>query len=404
MTNVPSRPRARVFVHVGSPKTGTTFLQNVLWSQRDQAREQGLLLPMERFHDHFLASLDVRGLSRLPVHPERAFGMWDRVVAESVAWGGNVLISHELFSAANPQQASRAVASLRRDSQEVHVVLTVRDLVRQLTAEWQEHVKHRSTKTLEQFVTDVRNDTERSGWFWKVQDFDRVLGRWGAGLPPERVHVITVPPAGTSPAVLWGRFATLLGLDPSSFSTDLPRSNTSLGVEQAELLRRVNEALGDRLPIPGPYPTVVKNVLAHGILEQRSGTSLTLSADDAAFAAEESARIAGRLGEQGYDIIGDLAELTPEPPAATGAAAGAAYETPSDRVLLADGVAVIADLLAVLGERGPTQQEYQELVAEARARPVRFTLGQAAQRHAVLMRGRRIYDQVRRRRRRSGGR
>ena len=186
MTNVPSRPRARVFVHVGSPKTGTTFLQNVLWSQRDQAREQGLLLPMERFHDHFLASLDVRGLSRLPVHPERAFGMWDRVVAESVAWGGNVLISHELFSAANPQQASRAVASLRRDSQEVHVVLTVRDLVRQLTAEWQEHVKHRSTKTLEQFVTDVRDDTERSGWFWKVQDFDRVLGRWGAGLPPER--------------------------------------------------------------------------------------------------------------------------------------------------------------------------------------------------------------------------
>ena len=73
-------------------------------------------------------------------------------------------------------------------------------------------------------------------------------------------------------------------------------------------------------------------------------------------------------------------------------------------MLLADGVAVIADLLAVLGERGPTQQEYQELVAEARARPVRFVLGQAARRHSVLQRGRRIYDQVRSRRRRSGGR
>lgn len=401
MTTVPTRQRARVFVHVGSPKTGTTFLQNVVWSQRALAREQGLLLPMERFHDHFLASLDVRGLAHLPVHPERASGMWDRLVAESVAWGGNVLISHELFAAANPQQASRAVRSLLRDSEEVHVVLTARDLVRQLTAEWQEHVKHRSTKTLEQFVTDVRDDTERTGWFWKVQDFDEVLGRWGAGLPPERVHLITVPPAGTPADVLWSRFATLLDLDPASFATDLPRSNTSLGVEQAELLRRVNEALGDRLPIPGPYPTVVKNVLAHGILEKRRGTSLTLTEDDAAFAAAESLRITGRLAERGYDIIGDLAELTPAP-RTTQVGAESAYVTPSDQVLLSDGVAVIADLLAVIGERAQVQRESEELVRVARARPVRFALSQAARRHPVLQRAKRIFLRVRGRRGDSG--
>ena len=195
VTNVPSRPRARVFVHVGSPKTGTTFLQNVLWTQRALAREQGLLLPHGAVPRPLPRLARRPRLSRLSGPPRRGpSGMWDRVVAESVAWGGNVLISHELFAAANPQQASPGgrVAAARR--QEVHVVLTVRDLVRQLTAEWQEHVKHRSTKTLEQFVTDVRNDTERTGWFWKVQDFDPVLERWGAGLPPERVHVITVPP------------------------------------------------------------------------------------------------------------------------------------------------------------------------------------------------------------------
>ena len=72
----------RVFLHVGSPKTGTTFLQNVLWAQRDLAREQGLMLPLERFGDHYLASLDVRGLSGREEHPERAVGIWDRLVAE----------------------------------------------------------------------------------------------------------------------------------------------------------------------------------------------------------------------------------------------------------------------------------------------------------------------------------
>ena len=58
-----------MFLHVGSPKTGTTFLQDVLWSQREAAGEQGLLLPGERFHDHFLATLDVRGLAEDPIYP-----------------------------------------------------------------------------------------------------------------------------------------------------------------------------------------------------------------------------------------------------------------------------------------------------------------------------------------------
>ena len=28
------RPRPRVLVHIGEPKTGTTFLQQVMWSNR----------------------------------------------------------------------------------------------------------------------------------------------------------------------------------------------------------------------------------------------------------------------------------------------------------------------------------------------------------------------------------
>ncbi len=70
----------KIFLHVGSPKTGTTFLQNVLWKQRSLAREQGLLLPQDRFPDHYLASLDVRGSAGRPHHPPQAVGMWHRMV------------------------------------------------------------------------------------------------------------------------------------------------------------------------------------------------------------------------------------------------------------------------------------------------------------------------------------
>ena len=212
-----------------------------------------MLLPLERFADHYLASLDVRGLSGRKEHPPRAVGIWDRLVEEARAWPGTTLVSHELFASATADQAARAIASFGDDT-EVHVVLTARDLVRQIPAEWQEHVKHRSTKTLPDFVDDLREDVEGTSWFWRVQDFADVVDRWGRTLPASRVHVVTVPAAGADPGTLWDRFATLLGLDPASFDTKQSRANTSLGVEQAELLRRVNAELGDRVPLPGPVP------------------------------------------------------------------------------------------------------------------------------------------------------
>src|SRR5688572_4721014 len=99
----PARPR--VILHVGSPKTGTTFLQNVLWAQKERAAEQGVLLPLERFADHYLASLDARDLAERPEHPPRAVGSWQRLVDEASSWDGTVLVSHELLAAATAEQA-----------------------------------------------------------------------------------------------------------------------------------------------------------------------------------------------------------------------------------------------------------------------------------------------------------
>lgn len=382
-------PRPRVFLHVGSPKTGTTFLQDVLWSQRGTAREQGLLLPGERFHDHFLATLDVRGLADDPAQPERARGIWDVLVAESLAWDGTVLVSHELFAGATAEQARQAVASLAEGA-EVHVVVTARDHVRQIAAEWQEHVKHRSATTYGDFVRDVRADRARTSWFWQVQDYAGVLERWGTDLPPERLHVVTVPPSGTDPMTLWDRFARLLGVDPAAFDTELERSNTSLGAEQAELLRRVNLELGDRLPLPGPYPLVVKNVLAHRVLEGRAGTRLTLSAEDQQFAADEARAIADRLTAMGVDVVGDLAELVPAVPsvASTG---DDPYAMPADAALLAESVAAIADLLVVLNERRAAVAHADDLTATAQAKPVRFALVHASEQRPLLRRLRGAY-------------
>ena len=389
--------RPRVLLHVGSPKTGTTFLQQVVWSQRELAARQGVRLPLTRFNDHYLASLDLRGLAG-PPHPPQSEGMWGRLVADSAGWPGTVLVSHELFAAAGAVQARRATSSFG-SGVEVHVVLTVRDLLRQLSAEWQEHVKHRSTQRFDEFVASVREGApSRAGWFWQVQDYVGLVDRWGEGLSPSRVHVVTVPPAGAPPGLLWNRFAGLLGLDPDSFDTSASRANTSLGLEQAEVLRRVNLALGDRLALPGPYPGVVKQVLAHKVLAGRPGTPLRLDAADVEFAVKQSQLLAEGLEASGVDIVGSLDELVVDDEAAGEASSGAGYELPSADDLLEESLAAVSDLLV---ELSASMKRTRAAVAEAEAAR-RSRLGTAlvelTERHPRLEPARRAWRRVRGRR------
>ena len=50
----------RVFVHIGLPKTGTSYLQSVLWPHRGVLLGHGLLVPGREKRDHLLSSMIVR--------------------------------------------------------------------------------------------------------------------------------------------------------------------------------------------------------------------------------------------------------------------------------------------------------------------------------------------------------
>ncbi len=354
----------RVFLHVGSPKTGTTFLQAVLWKNRALAREQGLLLPLEGGHAHYKAALDLLGTPEFTADPASVPGTWQRLVDEVAAWDGDALITHEKLAQASADEAARAVGSLRALGREVHIVLTARDLARQLPAEWQERVKHHARGGFDDFMDWAADPTSTMyPTLWAVQDYADIVHRWGDDLPPAQVHVVTVPRPGAPKGLLWERFAGLLGLDAGAFDLDVARDNTSLGVEQAELLRRVNINLGDRLPRPGPYAPIVKGILAHDVLASRPGTRLVLGGADLAFARDRSAAIVTELERIGVDVVGDLAELlvddTDAPEQSTGRAE-IATET-----LLQEALEASIGLLERLHER---QQRHAAEIRSLRAR------------------------------------
>ena len=130
-----------------------------------------------------------------------------------------------------PPQAEHAVRSLQ--PAEVHIVLTVRDMASLLPAEWQETVKHRNTRGWQDWLGDVidRESVVRRPAPVVVLAGPRHPGHpaiSGPGTcPPERIHVIMIPPPGSGTGLLWQRFAGLLGVDPDSADLSVARPNTS---------------------------------------------------------------------------------------------------------------------------------------------------------------------------------
>jgi glycosyltransferase involved in cell wall biosynthesis len=231
------------------------------------------------------------------------------------------------------------------------VLLTARDLARQLPAEWQERIKHRSHIDFAQFMAEIVDPESRVHHsLWGAQDYADIVARWAAGLPASQVHVVTVPQPGAPKSLLWQRFAEVLGVDGTNVSLDVPRDNTSLGLEQAVFLREVNLRLGDRVPMPGPWTDVGKILLAHRVLGARPGTPLVLGGADLELARQRSAEVVAQLRDRGVTVHGDLDELlVPDdldrPPVS------AAREPVADDVLLEEGLEVVADLLDAVAER-----------------------------------------------------
>lgn len=310
-------PRPKVMLHIGEPKTGTTFLQQVMWRNRSELAARGVVLPGHHPQDHFRASQDLRGIPKLASDPAGSWtGEWEILARQAQQAPRIAVISHELFAAADAQQADRAVRSLL--PAEVHIVLTVRDVATLLPAEWQETVKHRNTRGWEDWLTGVidreSSDADRrQWWFWRVHDSLAILDIWSRHVPAHRVHVITTAPRGSAGGLLWQRFASLLDIDPGSVDISRARPNSSLGMPEIEFLRRLNQALPEEIP-DWFYMWNVKESIAHQALAARSrGERLVLPADRGAWAKEQAEILVAGLTDSGYDLVGDLDELRPAP-------------------------------------------------------------------------------------------
>ncbi|MFI6514772.1 hypothetical protein ACIBF1_04335 [Spirillospora sp. NPDC050679] len=348
----PRRSRPVVYVHVGAAKSGTTYVQNILWLNRDRLRRAGVLYPGRDVAAHVRAAFDLRRAFFPGASDPLIPGSWPELLAEVRDWPGTSIISQELFAPAGPGQIERALADL--DFAEVHVVFTVRDLARQIPAHWQEDVKNRFTTDFADFVAQIKRpdwrDHRIARLFWGLQDPVAVLERWGAALPPERVHVVTLPRPGAPRDLLWRRFCAATGLDPEVCDPSASFGNPSLGLAETQFLLRLNQALDERVGWH-VYNEEVKHFLAQDTLTRRPDPEkITLPAEELPWTVEWAARTVAELRAASYTVHGDLAELVPEAPAG-GRAAERHPDDPRWPEMADVGMETIATLLERLRSR-----------------------------------------------------
>lgn len=358
MTEPPRRPgpgvRA-VFLHVGTMKTGTTYLQSRLKEHRGALQRDGVLAPAGQL----TALRDLFGRRGTLGH-RRVTGSWAQLIetlqTSSCARG---VVSMEYLSTCAPQEISDILAQFA--PADVHVIVTVRELPRVMAAQWQETIQNRATWTWDDYSAEIvahldsgvspsaaadasaaehgpadaygpgagnapdqdaddattdRKTVRRTaaGRFWRQHDIARIVRDWSAAAGADRVHLVTVPPTGQAPDVLWERFTEVIGVDSDRYPRpdEAVRSNVGLDLAASEFLRRLNVRLDPAIS-RAAYLRHVKHLLGKTALVGRDvALKPTLSPEQHARVLRHSQQLVAHLRDLGVEVVGDLTDLVPD--------------------------------------------------------------------------------------------
>ena len=303
-----------VHLHIGAPKTGTTYLQHRLARNARTLAKHDVRFPTrsplvspELFQ--FRAALDLLGQD-WGGQPGHADGAWDQLVRRLRSRSGTNIVSHEILAPAPPD----AIAKVMRDlvGCEVHVVYSARDLGRALPAAWQESIKQGRKWAYRRFLNRVEFGRP---WFYRAFDLPTVLSNWSAGVPPDRIHLVTVPQRGADPDELFARFCAAFGIDPAWAPLESDRLNTSLGVAETKVIRQLNRRMDRATRREAEYDELIRELLAQDRLVYRGSAPVRLPPGRFAWATEQAEQWIEWVKRSGIHVVGDLDELRPLPPA-----------------------------------------------------------------------------------------
>jgi hypothetical protein len=297
----------RVFLHIGAPKTGTTYVQDRLSRNAKSLAKHGVHFPtrsplVSPGLFHFRAALDV--LDQDWGGPSgHAKGAWSALAKKTRRLSGTVVISHEILAPAPPEVIDRIIDDL--GEAEIHVIYTARDLARSLPAGWQESVKQGRRWRFREFLKRAERGDKL--WFAKAVDIPAVLGAWSARVSAERIHLITVPSSPESP--LWTRFCEVVGIEESWAPAESDRANASLGSVETVVIRKLNDRMPREVRRRAEYDVLVRELLAQTVLVGRRSKPIRIPPAAYEWVEQRTDRWLEWVEQSGIDVVGSVDEL-----------------------------------------------------------------------------------------------
>ncbi|NND02423.1 MAG: hypothetical protein HKN91_06505 [Acidimicrobiia bacterium] len=335
-------------VHIGAPKTGTTYLQSLLWANKAHLADQGVLLPGDRQRFHFRAGADLygdQGLER--TRGPGTAGYWKKFVkAVKRSSAATVVLTDERL-AGLPPSGVELVRELS-DEREIHIIYGVRNLASLLPSAWQTQVRHGTKQPFldwtKRILTSAPGDEDRPQ-FWERHDVADVVRRWSEAVSePSHIHVLTVPARSAGPDELWKRFAKAGGFPSTLPVMEAPRINTTLDYAQTEFMRRVNAELADDLA-HDDYRRYMRNMLSHRLMAgMEKGGGPKVPPRLRSQIDTRAGEVIDYLKNSDVDFVGDIEDLTPE--------LGPKHNAPSDEEVLNASVEAMAALMRALAKGG----------------------------------------------------
>jgi hypothetical protein len=318
MLDVTPIPVGSAILHIGPHKTGTTAVQHAMRLGRDDLLAQGVRLAGRGAGDGDGAR---HALGLTPTRtPEEARAAWERITAdladESVP---RRIFSKETFANAGDRRARRLVDQLRRGSERLHVVISVRPLAELIPSQYSQFVQRGlCTTPFEQWCEAVLSgDTEDRSvrLFWKRHSHDEQVRRWGGLVGFENTTVVVVD--RSDPLFLPWAFEQLLDLRPGTLVDRIghSRGNRSLTLPELELVRQWHELTAQTGAEHGKVVRLAWKLCQHlrRFDPDPAAARVTMSASATERADDRAAASAASIRASGARVVGELEALSAAP-------------------------------------------------------------------------------------------
>ncbi|MFM1905931.1 MAG: hypothetical protein RIT32_727 [Actinomycetota bacterium] len=310
-------------LHIGTMKSGTTYLQHGLISQLENLTAANWLYPMKFApprgainHERAIYGLvgdEIPWVDRklqIKMQPQ-----WQKLLDEINDSSANVLLSAEALAAMLEPGIEKLLAALPK--QKLKVVLTARDLARVMPSSWQQSVRNGRPYGYDEYFERIKNAAQLpvaemvGSNFWRSYRLNEVVARWQKFVPLADISIITVPAKNSSDS-LWARYIKAIGLP---LDTNQPKFNdkqahTSITWAEAEVLVELNQQWLTKGRSTQQRNQLRRRIVQEGF-QQRSdrGAPIGLTAPWLDLAREWSDDDISKLLSLGVKIHGDIADL-----------------------------------------------------------------------------------------------